>query len=176
MKKLMALAMAAAFAAPAFAGDFYAGADIGRGKIDGHTEVIGGTTVTMADWKDTTYSIFGGYQLNETLSFELGYRSMGKNTVSVGGKSVDVKGSAIQASMLASLPVGHDFSVFGRLGVNSFKAKASYNGNSDSSSESKALLGFGVRYAVSKETNIRAEFQKLASDASALTVGVDFKF
>ncbi|HLO94744.1 MAG TPA: outer membrane beta-barrel protein [Burkholderiaceae bacterium] len=176
MKKLMALAMAAAFTAPAFAADFYAGADIGRGKIDGHTEVIGGTTVTMADWKDTTYAIFGGYQLNETISFELGYRSMGKNTVDVGGKTVEVKGSALQASMLASLPLGNDFSAFGRLGFNSFKAKANYNGNTGSSSDSKALVGFGVRYAMSKEAGVRAEFQKLASDASALTVGVDFKF
>lgn len=176
MKKLMALAMAAAFAAPAFAGDFYVGGDIGRSKVKGGSESIGGVTVTMADWKDTTYAIFGGYTLNDNFALELGYRSLGKNTVSVDSKTVDVKGSALQASVVASMPVGNDFSIYGRLGVNSVKVKATYAGNSETDSESKALIGFGARYAISKEAGVRAEFQKLASDVSTLTVGVDFKF
>lgn len=172
----MALAMAAASAAPAFAGDFYVGGDIGRSKVNGGSETIGSTTVTMTYWKDTTCSIFGGYTISENIALEVGYRSQGKTTMSVDSKTVDMKGSALQFSMVASMPVATDFSIYGRLGFNRVKATASYAGNSASDSESKALVGFGARYAISKEAGVRAELQKLASDVSALTVGVDFKF
>lgn len=37
------------WAAPAVAGDFYAGTDISRDKIDGSSESVNGIRVTMAD-------------------------------------------------------------------------------------------------------------------------------
>ena len=176
MKKLMAIALAAAWAAPAFAGDFYAGADIGRDKIDGFSQSVNGTLITMQDWKAATYALFGGYTINENLALEVGYRSLGKGSATVLGKTAEMKSSALQLSLVASVPVAQDISLYGRLGVNRIKVTAEYAGNSSSASESKALVGFGAAYALSKQASVRVEFQKLASDVSSLTTGVTFAF
>jgi len=66
--------------------------------------------------------------------------------------------------------------VYGRLGVNRIEAKATAGGNSAKDSTTKALFGIGLRYAVSKEFGLRAEFQKPESSTNVLTVGADIRF
>lgn len=176
MKKMMAVAMAAALAAPAFAGDFYVGADLGRSSIKGGSDYVNGVKVSVADGNGTAVNLYGGYKLNETVSFEAGYRTLGSVTASALGANVDVKANALQISAVAFLPVSSDFSVFGRVGVNRVSLEASYKGVSNTDHTTKALVGFGGRYAINKEVGLRAEYQKQAADVSSLTVGVDYQF
>lgn len=165
-KKMMALGIAALLSAPAFAGDFYAGADLGRTRIN-----VDGTNFTA-----TGGSIYGGYQLNSNIAFEAGYRGFGNSTETFSGVRVKVEGSALQASALYSVPLSNEFSLFGRLGLNRVEAKASSGGVSIKDHDTKGLFGLGARYAVSKEVGLRAEFQKPDSDVKIFTIGADFRF
>jgi len=170
MKKLMALAMAAAFAAPAFAGDFYAGADIGRNRFsqDG------------VSFNKTGLAVFGGYKMNDTISLEAGYRSLLKESASQGSVSASVDLYALQFSGVFSAPVSNEFSVFGRLGLNSLRGDVKIkDGNttySDSGNETKFLWGIGASYAFSKDVALRVEFQKPVKEIQVLSVGVKFNF
>lgn len=167
MKKLMALAMAAAFAAPAFAADaFYVGADIARTRISDDGVKLNATGG----------AVFAGYQFNETFGLELGYRNFGSDSVTIANTKVDVKGNALQLSVLGSLPLNKEFSVFGRLGVNRVEAKATAGNGSAKESDTKALIGVGLRYAVSKEFGLRVEFQKPESNTNVLSIGADIRF
>jgi len=165
-KKMMALALAAVLSAPALAGDFYAGADVGRTRINAD-----GVTATA-----TGGSLYGGYQLNSNVAFEAGYRGLGSSTETISGVRVKIEGSAWQASALFSAPLSNEFSVFGRLGVNRVEAKASSAGVSAKEHDTKGLFGFGARYAVSKEIGLRAEFQKPDSDVKVFSIGADYRF
>lgn len=170
MKKLMALAMAAAFAAPAFAGDFYAGADIGRNKFSDS-----GVSVTK-----TGLAAFGGYKLNENVSFEAGYRSLLSESASNGSESVSVDLYALQFSGVFSTPVTNELSLYGRLGLNSLRGDVTYKQGSttisEGGNETKFLWGIGASYAISKDVALRVEVQKPVKEIQVLSVGVKFAF
>lgn len=83
-----------------------------------------------------------------------------------------MQSSALQPSLVASMPVAQDVSPYGRLGVNRIKVTAEHAGSGSTASKSKALVGFGAAYALSQQASVRGEFQKLASDVSSLTTGV----
>lgn len=165
MKKFAPLLLAAVLAAPAFANEGAVfGLDYGRTKVS-DTDISGGGV-----------GVFGGYRFNETFAAEVGYRKLFNDTVRELGVPVNLKGTALQASVLAYLPLGGDVSLFGRLGYNRLKAKASAAGFSASDSDNKAMFGFGAEYAFTKNVNARLEYQKLDSDTSALVLGVKFGF
>ncbi|MGM9515013.1 outer membrane beta-barrel protein [Roseateles sp. DB2] len=170
MKKLMALAMAAAFTAPAFAGDFYAGGDVGRNRF----------SQNGVSFNKTGLAVFGGYKLNDTVSLEAGYRSLLKETASQGSVSASVDLYALQFSGVFSAPVSNEFSVYGRLGLNSLRGDVKIKeGNvtySDSSNETKFLWGIGASYAFTKDVALRVEFQKPVKEVQVLSVGVKFAF
>ncbi|WP_349741888.1 outer membrane beta-barrel protein [Roseateles cavernae] len=166
MKNIIALALVATLSTAAQAEGFYIGADVGQTRI----------SEQGAKFKDTGLNLYGGYQFSENIAAEAGYRTLGKDTVSVFNVPVTVKGSALQLSAVLSAPLGTDFSVFGRVGVNRIEVKASAQGQRDKDSETKALFGFGARYAVSKQVGLRAEFQKPASDVKVFSAGIDFRF
>ncbi len=165
MKKFAPLLLAAVLAAPAFANEGAVfGVDYGRTKVS-DTDISG-----------NGFGVFGGYRFNETFAAEVGYRKLFNETVRVLGVPVNLKGTAVQASVLAYLPVGSDVSLFGRLGYNRLKGEGSAAGFRTSESETKALFGFGAEYAFTKNVNARLEYQKLDSDTSALVLGVKFGF
>ncbi|MFN5049888.1 outer membrane beta-barrel protein [Roseateles sp.] len=166
MKKIIALAAIAALSTVAQADGFYAGGDVGnaRWKDDGAT------------FKDTSFAVFGGYNFSDNVAVELGYRNLGKDTVRVLNVPVTVKANALQVSAVLSAPVSTDFAVFGRLGVNRIEVKNSFAGGNGKDNETKALIGFGARYAISKEFGLRAEFQKPASNIRVLSIGADYRF
>lgn len=170
MKKLMALAMAAAFAAPAFAGDYYAGGDVGRNRFSQN-----GDSATK-----TGLALFGGYKVNSNVSLEAGYRSLVKETVTEGSDSLAVDLYALQFSGVFSAPVSNEFSVYGRLGVNSLRGSITLKSAGltieDSGNKTKALWGIGASYAFSKDVALRVEFQKPMKEIQVLSVGVKFDF
>jgi OmpA-OmpF porin, OOP family len=162
MKKIIALALAATLAAPAFASEFYIGGDVGQNRTD-----FGGVT-----FKGTGFNVYGGYQLTPSIAFEAGYRSLGDDTK----YDVKLEGSAVQASALYQLPLSSQVSVFGRLGVNRVEVKASVYGYSGKDDETKAFFGLGARYALNKQFGLRVEFQKPHSDVEIFSAGIDYRF
>lgn len=170
MKKIIALAAIAALSTVAQADGFYIGGDVGKSRL---------SEAVISD-KDTSFSIFGGYSYTDTVAFELGYRDLYNKSVKAAGVTAKGTLNAVQLSALLSAPINTDFSVYGRLGVNYIRDKGnvSFSGYSMSGkgSHTRALFGFGARYAISKEFGLRAEFQKPASNIRVLSIGADYRF
>ncbi|QPF75549.1 porin family protein [Roseateles sp. DAIF2] len=162
MKKIIALAIVAALSTAAQAEGFYVGTDVGQTRFKAEDTTF----------KSNGVNLYGGYLLNDNVSFEAGWRSLGSDT-QFGDK---LKGSALQASVLLSAPLSNSFSLFGRLGVSRVESKVTGPGLNEKDSETKGLVGFGARYAINKQIGLRAEFQKPHPDVKLISVGVDYRF
>lgn len=163
MKKIIALAIAAAACAPAFAEGFYAGADVGSSHVS-----EAGVSANA-----TGFNVYGGYAFTDNVALEGGYRKLGNFKIGVPGfGTVKVSGSALQLSTVLSTSSMDGFTVFGRLGINRIEAKS--GGVKDS--DTKGLFGVGVGYAVSKDVGLRLEVQKVDSDTRVISIGANVKF
>ena len=180
-KHFLVMSLLAACAVPASAGNLYVYGDAGKSKFSGSDS-------------DSTFDLGLGYNINKSFSFEVGYHDLGGVTVSdsiyyPGVGDIAVNGSAeastIQASFVGVLPLNESFDVHARLGYARIKtdvsAKASYQGISESSSESdtanKALYGVGVGYKVKENFAVRAEYTEYNdADVSTITVGFTYGF
>lgn len=161
------IASSAAFAAQP--NTFYAGADVGKTRIDDFSK------------RDTSVGAFVGYHFHQNFAVEGGYRRLADYDIGVltGNSGIidgSVKADQAHLSLIGSLPVGESFSVYGRLGLNRLEAKVRAAGFKDSDSSTKALYGVGVSYAFSPAVSARLEVQKPASDATNLSAGVAFQF
>lgn len=161
------IASSAAFAAQP--NTFYAGADVGKTKVDDFSK------------RDTSVGAFVGYNFHQNFAVEGGYRRLadydiGVLTGTTGIIDGSVKVDQAHLSLIGSLPVGESFSVYGRLGINHLEGKVRAAGFKDSDSSTKALYGVGVSYAFSPAVSARLEVQKPASDATNLSAGVAFQF
>ncbi|MBN8506025.1 MAG: outer membrane beta-barrel protein [Burkholderiales bacterium] len=166
-KQMTVLALAALLAAPAMAAEGAVfGFDYGNTKLEDDGLKASGSGA----------GVYGGYRFSDSLALEAGYRRLLSDTVRFAGQSVKITGTTFQASVLGYLPLGSDFSLFGRLGAGKLKAKASGPGGVASESDTKALFGLGLEYDFSKNVALRAEYQKPASDTRTLSLGLKFSF
>ena len=162
-KKIAITALLATLMTPAFAADkttFYAGVDIGSSKINDVSD------------KKTSFGGFAGYQINDNFALEGAYRNLGSENYY--GVKVDVKQTAI--SLIATMPVGNDFSIFVRVGYNKLTANVAYQGSKASDSDSGSLYGVGVSYNWTPTISSRLEFHRPASDLSNIGAAIVFKF
>lgn len=190
MKKQLFLAcVLGAVTLPALADNFYVLGDVGQGKM----EVDAGGDYTFSK-TSTTYSFGAGYDINKFFAVELAYRDLGsvtdRGSFPDGGVYRDKQSAtAFQASVVGSLPISDEFSLFGRVGVGKIDADSDYTetgGGLDSYSEShsesktKGLLGVGASYKITPEIALRAEYNQYAkwddTKLSAFTVGATYHF
>lgn len=158
----LVLASSAAFAAQP--NTFYAGADIGRTKIDDIRD------------RDTSYGAFLGYKFHQNFAIEGGYRVLADKEWRSGTVRASGEVDQLSLSVIGSLPVGESVSVYGRLGVNRLEAKVGLEDWRYKDSETKALYGVGVSYALSPTLSTRLEVQKPASGATNVSAGLAFQF
>lgn len=161
-KKIAIAATLAILSSAAMAADqpyFYAGGDLGSTKVTG------------AD-RETSYGVFGGYQINENFAVETGFRRLA-DTQAYGA---DLKIDQIQVSAIGTIPLSNGFNVYGRLGYNRLSVKATGVGGSATDHENKALYGIGMGYSFSPTIMGRLEVQKPESDVTNISAGVSFRF
>lgn len=173
-------------ASPAGAQPFIGGS-IGQSDID--DEIAGGLiTSGTVDGKDTGYKIYGGYMFNRNFGIEGAYVNLGKLSYSgdffgspVTGGKVEVDGLNVAA--LGALPINEQFSVFGKIGLFLWNAKASdtTGGVPFSAKQDGTDLSFGVGlgYDFNRNLGVRAEWEMFKTDeadASLLSVGLVWKF
>ncbi len=199
-KQFTLIALSAALAAPAFANGFYVGADGGRTRLEANDEYFGKTSRY-----DNSWALTGGYQFNDHIAAEVSYRTLSKRHQQMtviygfpiwdpqfgvtlgqesGVMSIDQKLTAWQASVVGSLPVSDKFALFGRVGVGHVKGKTTIREGSsvevESDSKNRAMLGLGVRYAVTQNIGLRSEYIRYAKmedvAISTLTFGADYRF
>jgi len=190
-KTLIALAIAAATTsawsqqAPS---KFYAGASLGQSKFKGACDSDAGVTLTNCKDSDTAWKIFGGYQITPQLAVEVGYNDFGRissdASAVVGGSTfagnAKIDATAFELTGVGSLPLGHQFSLYGKLGVYYAKTESSADirqttapfasaSASASDHNSKFTFGAGARYDVTKNIGIRAEWQRYNKVGSSNT-------
>jgi OOP family OmpA-OmpF porin len=145
---------AAGFALPAAAqmkmpnlSSAYVGGSLGQSKLKFNC-----AGASPCDDKDTAFRIFGGYQVNQTFSAELGYADLG--SAKIGGASLD--GTAWDLSAIGAWPVANQFSIFGRLGLYHGEVKAP----GGKGTKNSLTYGLGAQYDFNRNLGIRAEWQR----------------
>jgi len=167
-KKLATIAALGLVSSAAFAAEspFYAGLDAGKTHLVGH------------GYRDTSYGVFAGYQIQENIALEVNYRNLFRFNHDIVNHPVDmdVKGYHTGVSVLGSLPLSNGFSLYGRLGYNRLESRASHPTGNLTDSENRAIYGIGVSYAITPSISARIEAQKPISDLNNVSAGVSFKF
>ncbi|MBP6898995.1 MAG: porin family protein [Burkholderiaceae bacterium] len=175
---LAATAITLLSATAAQAAELYGTASLGRSdwKVDDEPGI-------SIDKTGTGFKLGLGAQLTPNLAVEGGYVSLGKARLSGAGGSGSVKGQGVFADLVGSLPINSEVALFAKLGVFHGKAKASASGISESDSGTDAKFGFGASYALSKTTQLRAEWERYRfnlsgdkGDVDLLSVGLNFAF
>lgn len=166
-KKIAVAATIAILSSTAFANGapgIYAGADFGTTKLDDKSG------------RENSFGAFVGYRITPAIAIEAGYRRLADFDYTVDRVTADVQLDQVALSAIGTLPLSGGFSLFGRLGYNNIKAKASAGAGSFSDSESGVLYGIGASYAFSPTVAGRIEVQKPTSDSTNVSAGVVFNF
>jgi OOP family OmpA-OmpF porin len=166
-KKIAFAATLAILASSAFAADrpsFYAGADVGSTKIDGISD------------RQSSFGGFVGYQFNQNIAVEAGYRRLADFDVISGVNRVGVTLDQTALSVVGTLPLSSGFNVFSRLGYNRLDAKGSSGYFSGTDSTSGVLYGVGVGYRFTENVTTRLEVQKPSSDSSNVAASLSLAF
>jgi OOP family OmpA-OmpF porin len=166
-KKIAFAATLAILASSSFAADrpsFYAGADVGSTKVDGISD------------RQSSFGAFLGYQINQNIALEAGYRRLADFDTTFGANNVGVTLDQSAVSVVGTLPLSSGFNVFSRLGYNRIDAKGSTAYSSATDSTSGVLYGVGVGYSFTPAISARLEAQKPSSDSSNVAASLSLKF
>lgn len=178
-KQFLALGLlAAGLSSGAVADDsntFYAGSGAGMYFVD-----FDGLPF---DESAATLRVFGGYKLNQFVSFEAGYSNLFEASADVAGLELKVDGSALDLSVRPELPISDTFSAYGILGWADYDFDISVSDGvttaSDSSSDSELHYGVGGSLHVNDSWAVRGEYLIVdVSDAdfSMLSVSTSYHF
>ena len=138
---------------------FYAGASVSHSRAE---RWCLGASGGSCDDTNVAGKVFGGYQLDETFAVEVGYAYLGKFKASpAGGGSDEAKVQALEASVLATWRFGSNAALFGRFGAYyaNVREDTSFAG-SFSNNNGDLTFGAGVRYDLTPNLAVRAEWQR----------------
>lgn len=161
MKKLALCAILALLSTPNLAGENYVGVDFGR------TNINRSYGDNYSGW-----NLYVGQRFHPHFAAEAGYRRLGQESVA----GVNVRGGALQLSLLGFVPVSTDAQLFARLGANRVQIDARGNGVNAKEHESKVLYGFGVEYSLGKSLSLRTEYQRPTDDSGVSSLGLRLSF
>ena len=168
---ILALPLSSAFAQNAGAPAWYVGAGIGESEVS----IEGCGSGVSCDEKGTAWRILGGYRINDNFAVELGYHQFGDATASGPGGKVKFEANAFELSGLGSLPLGHQFSAYGKIGFYRGETKATGDtllGAIDLKETNTDLTyGIGAQYDFNRQLGLRAEWQRYANMGDQATVG-----
>jgi OmpA-OmpF porin, OOP family len=149
---------------------WYVGGGIGQSQIDVDlTDTAPGTTL---DDKDTSFRLFGGYQINRHFGVELGYSELGEATGDEPGfGAFRFEGKAWDLVAVGALPLANNFSLIGKLGF--YNGDLDFSGGGERLSESNTDLTYaiGAQYDFNKNLGVRAEWQQYKSMGKKETLG-----
>lgn len=193
MKKTIFAGLVAAFiSTPALSQQmpesaWYVGGSIGESEIDGACDGTSALGISCDD-ADTAWKAFAGYQVNQNFALELGYTNLGEVSGSAGGFNVDIESTAWEFVGLGILPLGNNFSFYGKAGL--FRSETDLTTNipgvsEESESNTGLTFGVGAMLNVTRNVAVRAEWQRYQdvgggdigeADVDVLSVGALFRF
>lgn len=141
---------------------------------------------TSCDKNDTSFKLYGGYNINPNFAIECGYTSLGKASASIGTLRADLKASGFEIAGVGKFPAAQNLELFVKLGLSVMTGEAMIFGPVSGTAEedsAELLAGFGLSYNINKQTAVRAEYEtrnvKFPGDKATVgnfTVGVTFNF
>jgi len=171
---------------------FYIGASAGSSSFENDI-TTGLITSGTVDTTSSGFKLFGGYQFNEYFGLELAYVDLGKATYSgsffgapVTGGKVEVWG--LNLSAVGTLPLNPTFSLFGKVGLFAWEAKAKDTTGgvpfSDTVSGGDFSFGAGVNVRFTKNLSARVEWERFGltgydfdlGNADLLSLGIAYNF
>jgi len=205
MPALTALAVTLSPAAFADDAGWYAGFNAGqsRAKID-DSRIAGGllgegftsSSISNED-RHFGYKVFGGYEFNRYFALEGGYVDLGQfgftaDTIPAGRLRGQIKIKGVNFDAVGSVPIGDNFSLFARVGLNYADAKDTFSGTgsvavinpSPSKSAPDYKFGFGAQYDFTRTFGMRVEAERYRindavgnkGDVDLYSAGLVFKF
>ncbi len=165
-----------AFAQQAQERGWYLGGSIGQMEADGSCP--GGFS---CDLKDTAWKFFGGYRVNRHLAAEAFYGNWGEISLSSGPITSKAEVSSWGLAGLGILPIGNQFSVFGKLGFANSEQEFTVTDGVDSASAtddgSEMIFGFGAGFNFTNNLGLRAEWERLDdSEVDIISIGIQYRF
>jgi OOP family OmpA-OmpF porin len=173
-------------------GRAYAGISFGQAELKGFCSDVAfiaatapGGSVSSCDEKDTAFKFFVGYRVNRNFAIEGSYFNYGD--ASARGQSfgipfsVSADATAFGVAALGIIPVGNQFSLFGKVGLLMSEGDATASGAggafSDSGSETGLHLGFGAMFDVTPNFGIRAEWERNDElEVDMMSLGLQVRF
>ncbi|MGE5096369.1 MAG: outer membrane beta-barrel protein [Betaproteobacteria bacterium] len=163
-------------------GDFwgYIGASGGESKFRSD---CARTDVFACDQRDTAWKLYAGGKMSEILGLEAGYTDFGKVAAS-GGQT---KAWAANLSLLAGVPIGNRFNVFGKVG--GLYGRTDVTADPDTLFDRGHKSGWGWTYGVGAGFNVtqnvalrvdwdryKLDFVGGRRDLDMASAGVQFRF
>jgi len=138
------------------------------------TNSVTGSSAGLQNFEhqDTAYKIFGGYQFNRSVAVEAGYFNLGKFGYSAGSGLSTLRGQyevdGIHVDLIGTLPLGEQFSVFGRVGAQYANTKNNFSGtgtltpsvSNSNQYDTNMKLGVGLQYDLSPSVQLRGEAER----------------
>lgn len=128
----------------------YFGGSFGASQADNYCKDI-----KSCENKDSSWKAFAGYKINELLSAEVAYTSIGD--LHQKGEASDI--SALSATGVANLPINGQFGIFGKAGFSHWRTENTESNKSDTG----MTYGLGAKVSLSESMKLRAEWEHLPS-------------
>ena len=163
---------------------YYLGGGIGRSRAANMGDASAAVDTSLASQgigsstsfgsADTAWKLFGGYQFTRYLGLEGGLTDLGRFSgssaisapVPDSGTGTWKAGNVLSLAAIGSLPLGNEFSAFGKLGLAYSRADLSYAAPvsgasiSQSSTQTTPLIGLGLKYDLDKHFAVRGEWER----------------
>ena len=168
----VALTTPSAFAQAQGGTGWYLGGSLGQSEVE--IEGCGGGV--SCDEKDTAWRILGGYQINRNFAVELAFHQFGDASASGPGGRIDFESNAFELVGLGALPIGSQFSVYGKAGLYRGETKVTgstvLTGPLDIKETNTDLTyGIGAQYDINRQLGVRAEWQRYTNMGDDATIG-----
>jgi OmpA-OmpF porin, OOP family len=173
---------------PALAENYYVGANfIGQSKSKDTGNAIRDPFITKTgvspsiDDKGTAWKLFGGYQTNENLGFEVAFIDLGEVKATIAGASASIKSKGVAFSAVGTVPVSNSTGVFGKIGLFSWSTSTPGIIGSAIPSEDgvDSTYGIGAKFQFNKQVGVRLDWDRFKlgdADTDMLSVGILFNF
>jgi len=166
---------------------WYAGAGLGYGKIEFYPADFSSNGAAAESIRDADLGFTGaiGAQFNRNWAFEVNFIQLGKfsykYTVGANTQEDVYEVSGWGGSLLPTVPITRNFSLFGRLGALASQtritiknpAAAGFDGSITAMQVSTTtfLSGFGAQYFLNRDFGIRVEYQNLGKVGTTASSG-----
>lgn len=137
------------------AADSYAGVNVGRTEQKFTVPFAGSLKES-----DTSAKLYTGLQFDKTFGVEAGFAHHGESSIAGSGLRLTAKPQSLYVAGTAALPIGQQFSLFGKVGVTRNRVKFSATGvPGGKESNTSALVGVGAAYAFTSTISGVVEYE-----------------